>query len=192
MDETSLKILDATMQLIMEKGYASTTTKDIAKAANVNESTIFRKFNSKKNIVLKSMKEKKWHPDLCEEDFKKVKYDLEKDMKYFAETYLSRVTPQFLKLAIGLRTPELFNDTSNGIMKIPSVFKESFIKYLNEMKKMNKISMDNDVEAISMLFLSVNLGFVFFKASFEDKLSSIQKEDYINNCISVFINGIKK
>ena len=44
MDKTRQKIIDATMNLIMEKGYASMTTKDIAKYARVNESTLFRKF----------------------------------------------------------------------------------------------------------------------------------------------------
>ncbi len=126
MDETSIKILDATMELIMEKGYASTTTKDIAKAAHVNESTIFRKFNGKKDIVLQSMKEKKWHPELSDDDFKNVKYDLKADIKYFAETYFSRITPQSLQLAIGLSTPELFNETADGIMKIPQTFKKCF------------------------------------------------------------------
>ena len=47
MDKTRQKIIDATMNLIMEKGYASMTTKDIAKYARVNESTLFRKFKNK-------------------------------------------------------------------------------------------------------------------------------------------------
>lgn len=39
MDETSQKIIDATMTLIRDKGYVATTTKDIAKLAGVNECT---------------------------------------------------------------------------------------------------------------------------------------------------------
>ena len=35
-DETQKKIIDATMKLVMEKGYTLATTKDIAKAAGVN------------------------------------------------------------------------------------------------------------------------------------------------------------
>ena len=37
MDATSQKIIDATMGLIRDKGYVATTTKDIARAAEVNE-----------------------------------------------------------------------------------------------------------------------------------------------------------
>lgn len=68
MDKTRQKIIDATMNLIMEKGYASMTTKDIAKYARVNESTLFRKFKNKKDIVLCAMEEN-WHPHLSYDDF---------------------------------------------------------------------------------------------------------------------------
>ena len=44
-DETQIKIIDATMTIIVEKGYSGTTTKNIAKLAGVNECTIFRKFD---------------------------------------------------------------------------------------------------------------------------------------------------
>ena len=40
------------MRLVREKGYTATTTKEIAQVAGVNECTLFRKFGSKKDIVL--------------------------------------------------------------------------------------------------------------------------------------------
>ena len=46
MDETSQKIIDAAMTLIRDQGYVATTTKDIARAAGVNECTLFRKFGN--------------------------------------------------------------------------------------------------------------------------------------------------
>ena len=39
LDETSQKIIDAAMTLVRDKGYVATTTKEIAKAAGVNECT---------------------------------------------------------------------------------------------------------------------------------------------------------
>ena len=69
MDETSLKIINSAMNLIMEQGYSATTTRDIARAAGVNECTIFRKFKGKKEMVLQAMRLKEWNPDLRPEDF---------------------------------------------------------------------------------------------------------------------------
>lgn len=54
-DETQIKIMDATMTLIIEKGYSGATTKKIARFAGVNESTIFRRFGEKKEIVTAAM-----------------------------------------------------------------------------------------------------------------------------------------
>ena len=59
MDETSQKIIDATMSLIRDKGYVATTTKDIARLAGVNECTLFRKFQNKKDIVLHGVSQEK-------------------------------------------------------------------------------------------------------------------------------------
>ena len=50
-DEMQNRIIDAAMELIMEKGYSAATTRDIAKKAGINECTIFRKFKGKKEIV---------------------------------------------------------------------------------------------------------------------------------------------
>ena len=40
MDETSQKIIDATMSLIRDKGYVATTTKDIAKKAEIGRAHV--------------------------------------------------------------------------------------------------------------------------------------------------------
>ena len=59
MDQTGQNIIDAAMELVVERGYTATTTKDIAKRAGVNECTIFRKFKGKKEIVLQAMEQKR-------------------------------------------------------------------------------------------------------------------------------------
>lgn len=51
MDETEQKILDAAMNVFSENGYEGATTRRIAEKAGVNEVTLFRKFQSKENIL---------------------------------------------------------------------------------------------------------------------------------------------
>ena len=190
MDKTRQKIIDATMNLIMEKGYASMTTKDIAKYARVNESTLFRKFKNKKDIVLCAMEEN-WHPHLSSDDFYPTSGDLYHDLCHFACVYMSKVTPQFVKISIGLRSPELFDDTAEGIMKVPQVFKEVLIQYFLEMQKLDKI-IQTDIESLAVAFLSMMFGFVFLKASFDNQLMTVSQESYIKNSVAVFVKGIEK
>ena len=190
MDKTKQKIIDATMKLVMEKGYASMTTKEIAEYAHVNESTLFRKFGSKKEIVLSAM-QANWHPHLTSDDFYPITGDLYNDLLHFSSVYMEKVTPQFVKVSIGLRSPELFQDTAEGIMQVPQVFKDVLIQYFKNMQELNQI-IQQDMEALAISFLSMNFGFVFLKASFEDHLTTLCADEYIQKSVKVFVKGIQK
>ena len=50
MNETGEKIMKVALKLFSEQGYYSTTTKQIAKKAGVNELTVFRHFKNKANL----------------------------------------------------------------------------------------------------------------------------------------------
>ena len=187
-DETQLRIIDATMTLIVDKGYSGATTKDIAKVAGVNESTIFRRFNGKKEIVLAAMELPKWNPGLEESDFV-YEGDLKKDLISFASTYMKKVTPQMVKISIGLRAAELEGVATPGIMKVPLVFKNVLMRYFKQMIDCDKMP-DCDVESLSLQFIAMNFDFVFLDSSFGNKLIGVSKKDYIENSVENFVNGI--
>lgn len=188
-DETQLKIIDATMTLIIDKGYSGATTKGIAKLAGVNESTIFRRFEGKKEIVIAAMDLPQWNPGLSESDFT-YQGDLEEDLTFFSEIYMRKVTPQMVKVSIGLRSAELQGAALPGIMKVPMVFKNVLINYFTQMIADGKMCGCN-VESISLQFLAMNFGFVFLDASFGNKLIGVSKAEYIRNSIQVFVAGIR-
>lgn len=188
-DEMQNKIIDATMLLIMEKGYASTTTKDIAKMAKINECTIFRKFKGKKSIVLAAMNTSKWNPDLKEMDFERRTYNIENDLNSFSQIYMKKVTPEMVKISMGLRSPELYNDTKNEILKVPLTFKKILVDYFNELVKMKKLTYSN-TEHLAMMFLSLNFGFVFLKGSFGKSISKVEQIEYIENSVKIFCYGL--
>lgn len=189
-DETQNKIIDATMSLVMEKGYTSTTTKDIAKKAEVNECTIFRRFGSKKEIIAAAMTLPEWNPCLREEDFESTG-DLIADLCSFSEVYLRKVTPRMVRISIGLRSPDLYELTRDGIGEVPDTFKKVLVDYFTEMQKLGKLQTDN-IESLAVSFLAVNFGFVFFKASFGDGLTALQSKEYIESSVRTFVNGIGK
>ncbi len=63
MDETEQKILDAAMKVFASEGYKGATTRRIAQDADVTEVTLFRKFQSKENL-LREVLIRKRHPAL--------------------------------------------------------------------------------------------------------------------------------
>lgn len=189
MDDTSQKIIDATMSLIRDKGYVATTTKDIAKAAGVNECTLFRKFSSKKEIALCGVDQEKWRANVTPEIFKNVVWELQPDLEMFMNAYFARITPDFVNLSIGLRAPQLYEETAPHIMKIPQAFLSSLIDYFNDMEKRGKIP-HLDFECLAMTIFSATFGYTFLTASFGQKLTKTEQAEFVKKSVELFIEGI--
>lgn len=191
LDETSQKIIDAAMVLIRDKGYVATTTKEIAKQAGVNECTLFRKFENKKDIILQGVNQAEWRANVTPEIFENVAWELQSDLEMFMRAYMDRITPDFVNLSIGLRAPQLYEETSSLIMKVPQAFLSSFIDYLNKMCEMGKIP-KADFEALAMTVFSSTFGYTFLRASFGEKLTKVDKDEYIKNSVQVFVKGLNQ
>lgn len=189
MDETSQKIIDAAMSLVRDKGYVATTTKEIAKAAGVNECTLFRKFESKKDIVLQGANQAGWRANVVPEIFKNVVWELETDVEMFMRAYIDRMTPDFVNLSIGLRAPQLYEETKQLIMKVPQAFLESFTNYLEQMCRKGKIP-KKDFQALAMTVFSATFGYTFLNASFGKELTDVEKEVYIKESVQMFVKGL--
>lgn len=189
MDETSQKIIDAAMALVRDKGYVATTTKEIAKAAGVNECTLVRKFESKKDIVIQGANQTGWRADIAPEIFEKITWELETDLEMFMRAYMDRMTPDFVNLSIGLRAPQLYEETRQLIMKVPQTFLEAFTDYLNQMCARGKIPR-KDFKALAMTVFSATFGYTFLSASFGKELTEVEKDEYIRNSVQMFVKGI--
>ena len=189
MDKTSKKIIDTMMEIILERGYTGATTKDIAEKAGVNECTIFRKFKEKKEIVIAGMELPQYRPNITSETFADIKWDIESDLKMFMENYMKEVTPQFVRLSIGLRSPQIYPQTAPLIMDIPQTFLHSLTDYLCEMKKRGKIK-DIDCDAVAASILSATFGFTFLSASFGNDLFDLERVKYIDSTVKSIIGGI--
>lgn len=189
MDETSQKIIDATMSLIRDKGYVATTTKDIARLAGVNECTLFRKFGNKKDIVLQGVAQEKWRANVTPDLFQNVQWELQADLEMFMNAYMDKITPDFVNLSIGLRAPQLYEETSPLIMKVPQAFVSSLTEYFKKMEKMGKIG-HFDFESLAMTIFSSTFGYTFLRAYFHQKLAKTDREEFIKCSVKIFVEGI--
>lgn len=178
------------MELIKEKGYVATTTKDIAKKAHINECTIFRKFKSKKEIVLSGIEQQKWQANITPTVFQDVKWDLQADLEMFMSNYLERITSDFVKLSIGLRAPQINEETIPYIKRVPEAFLKSLIVYFEQMHEKGKIG-KVDFESLAMTIFSSTFGFAFLKASFGEQLSKVKQQEYISESAALFLRGIQ-
>ena len=66
-DKTEQKIMDAALEIFAKNGFKSSTTKAIAEKSGFTEMTLFRKFNTKKNLYERVLKQ---NVELMLDDFK--------------------------------------------------------------------------------------------------------------------------
>ena len=74
-------------------------------------------------------------------------------------------------------------------MKNATTFKNGLVNYFGEMHNKGVLKQDH-AETLAMMFLSLNFGFVFFKASFGERLTAMSEEAYITGMVSAFVKGI--
>ena len=186
LDDTSQKIVDAAMALVRDQGYMATTTKEIAKTAGVNECTLFRKFRSKKEIILQGVSQSEWRANITPELFEKVTWILEDDLKMFMRAYIGHMTPDFVNLSIGLRAPQIYQETAPYIRKVPETFLSALTMYFEKMAERGALP-PADFDALALIFFASTFGYAFLRASFQDTLSAVDTERYIENQTALFL-----
>jgi AcrR family transcriptional regulator len=183
------RIIATTFKLIAEKGYATMTTKEIAKLANVNETTIFRNFETKKGIILTALKEMQLFPELTEDLLSRCTWSLEKDLRMFADIFMSHVTNDYAKVIIGLQDPQIFPEIRKIAQRLPNSLKTVLAEYFSQMHSKGKIS-DESPTTLAEMFMSLNFGFVFSKTAYKNGLIASDSAKFINAYIRVFTSGI--
>lgn len=190
LDKTEQKIVDATIFLLDKKGMNGTTTKKIAKKAEVSEVTVFRKFKSKDNLLKIA---KIYYSDYFLEKISDIftnyeDTDLESLLK---NTWWKLVNfldnnMDIIKIALDelMSSPEeekMFSKFSDEVLKnLTNIFQEQIDK--------GKIRKINPSAAALTVFSVIVEGIIFWK--FESKVSNYDTNKYLDDFLDIFINGI--
>ncbi len=190
MDKVEDKILDAAMKVFSINGYKGATTIKIASEANVNEITIFRKFNSKENL-LKAVIEKNNRESLGKLDSilcKEKNVDTEiciKTLGISLKRFLDeRMDFMIMLMVEGRNRPE--------INRLFSLFRKKMIEhlreYFQEQMKTSKIR-HIDPDLLALILFS----FIFQKSitekMFEEKMLT-DDEKAFQEYTDVLMKGI--
>lgn len=190
LDKTEQKIVDATIFLLDKEGMNGTTTKKIAKKAEVSEVTVFRKFKSKDNLLKIA---KIYYSDYFLEKISDIftnyeDTDLESLLK---NTWWKLVNfldnnMDIIKIALDelMSSPEeekMFSKFSDEVLKnLTNIFQEQIDK--------GKIRKINPSAAALTVFSVIVEGIIFWK--FESKVSNDDTNKYLDDFLDIFINGI--
>lgn len=190
LDKTEQKIVDATIFLLDKEGMKGTTTKKIAKKAEVSEVTVFRKFKSKDNLLKIA---KIYYSDYFLEKISDIfinyeDTDLESLLKHiwgklvnFLDNNLDIIKIALDELMSNPEEEKIFSKFSDEVLKnLTNIFQEQIDK--------GKIRKINPSAAALTVFSVIVEGIIFWK--FESKVSNDDTNKYLDDFLDIFINGI--
>lgn len=190
LDKTEQKIVDATIFLLDKEGMNGTTTKKIAKKAEVSEVTVFRKFKSKDNLLKIA---KIYYSDYFLEKISDIftnyeDTDLESLLKNtwwklvnFLDNNLDIIKIALDELMSSPEEEKIFSKFSDEVLKnLTNIFQEQIDK--------GKIRKINPSAAALTVFSVIVEGIIFWK--FESKVSNDDTNKYLDDVLDIFINGI--
>ena len=190
LDKTEQKIVDATIFLLDKKGMNGTTTKKIAKKAEVSEVTVFRKFKSKDNLLKIA---KIYYSDYFLEKISDIftnyeDTDLESLLKHiwgklvnFLDNNLDIIKIALDELMSNPEEEKIFSKFSDEVLKnLTNIFQEQIDK-----GKIRKII----PSAAALTVFSVIVEWIIFW-KFESKVSNDDTNKYLDDFLDIFINGI--
>ena len=190
LDKTEQKIVDATIFLLDKEGMNGTTTKKIAKKAEVSEVTVFRKFKSKDNLLKIA---KIYYSDYFLEKISDIfinyeDTDLESLLKHiwgklvnFLDNNLDIIKIALDELMSNPEEEKIFSKFSDEVLKnLTNIFQEQIDK--------GKIRKINPSAAALTVFSVIVEGIIFWK--FESKGSNDDTNKYLDDFLDIFIKGI--
>lgn len=187
---TKDKIIEATVELVNEKGYKGATTKEIAERAGVNEVTLFRHFGNKKGIVEAGIK-KYGSLGSFEDVFEKeIVWEIEQDLKMLVREYQTLLDQKRKVILLSLKEEGNFPELDNLIKEIPLKYIKLLEDYFAVMVKKGEIK-NVDPQTVAANFAFINFGYFLMKTRMSPSENVFPIDDFIEKNIKIFIESLQ-
>lgn len=186
---TSEKLLLAAIELMAEKGYESTTTKEIAVAAGVNEVTLFRHFGSKQKLLEAAFDRYHYGDEMTKLFNEKLTFELKPDLLLISRTYHQIMNRNRKLIEIAQKgSSSLPDEVRERAHRHPEQLKKLLAAYFITMSEQGKIIQSNP-ELQAWSFMWMNYG------AFTSKLglgsySTLTLEAFIEESVQIFARGL--
>jgi AcrR family transcriptional regulator len=182
-------ILEAAETVFGDAGIKGATTREIARVAGVNETTLFRNFASK-DVLLQAVIEKNIAESRELLYAVEWTYDLKTDLTRYAELFSTHVQrhERIMRVVIG-EMPRLPAEARQLFHPSNLPMKRKLLEYLDAAKERGQIRSDIPSLQLANMFLSVLIMSVL-KMSVADILCEFSHEDTMTAVVEVFLHGV--
>jgi len=186
---TTDKILRAAIGLMEQRSFKSVTMKEIAAVAQVSEMTVFRHFESKKNLLEAAVKRYSFIRPMQEIFENKITWILEDDLLLISKLYQEGMKKNKSIFLIGMQERNTMPEIKKIALENPQQLKKFLIAYFIEMQDKKKI-VASDPEAQAIAFMFMNFGY-FFATVIGKEITEIPSEEFIQQSVQIFARGLQ-
>ncbi len=187
---TSDKLLSAAIDLMAEKGYHATTTKEIAAAAGVNEVTLFRHFGSKQKLLEAAFDRYHYGDEMTKLFKEKLEGELHPDLLLISRTYHTIMTRNRKMIMIGIREAGSIPGVDEQASRHPQKLKQLLTEYFTAMQQVGKIREDVNPELQALSFMWMNYGAFVTGMSTGGVQPGISMDEFIEESVLTFVRAL--
>lgn len=183
-------ILNAFTTLLVQVGYQSTTINKIAEAANVNPSTIFRKFKDKEGMLSAIIDR---HLADLQTIFDDVSLtgDVEIDLINMSKAFQEFQEKHQAVVVMGVQESFRMPNVSHAVEEIEINFKQTLLQYFAEMRQQHKIKKTINIEAAAMNIIWLNFGYFMTVIRFNNPELITDQENFYEKQIRFFAKSLR-
>ncbi|WEK53573.1 MAG: TetR/AcrR family transcriptional regulator [Candidatus Cohnella colombiensis] len=188
---TSDKLLLATIDLMAEKGYDGTTTKEIAVAAGVNEVTLFRHFGTKQKLLESAFSRYHYAEEMTKLFNGDLTGELHSDLLIISRTYHKLMNRNKKLLLIAQKgSSNLPQEVYQEAGRHPQHLKKLLTSYLISMSEQDKV-MTSNPELQAQAFMWMNYGaFVSKSLNAKEDFPEDWLEEFIEESVRLFARAL--
>lgn len=187
---TREKILLAAINLMAEKGYDSTTTKEIAQEAKVNEVTLFRHFGTKEKLLEAAFNQFHYGNEMTTLFNEGLKGILHEDLLLISRTYHKIMNRNSKLISIALKGSSTLPDSVlQEASRNPKQLKNLLADYLTTMSLQGKVVSSNpEIQALS--FMWMNYGAFISRLNAKEAVSEHTLDEFIEESVRLFTKAL--
>lgn len=188
---TSEKLLLAAIELMAEKGYDSTTTKEIAAEAGVNEVTLFRHFGTKQKLLEAAFQQFHYADEMTKLFAEGLTYELHADLLTVSRAYhrIMNRNRKLIHIALkgGGNLPESIREEAR---RHPGQLRQLLTRYLTEMAEQHKVVPSQQHEQQALSFMWMNYGAFVTGLNAHEEWSEAALTAFIEESVRIFARAL--
>lgn len=188
---TSDKLLLAAIDLMADKGYDGTTTKEIAAAAGVNEVTLFRHFGTKLKLIEAAYSRYHYAEEMTKLFNESLIGELYTDLLLISRTYHRSMKRNRKLFIIAHRgSSNLPQEVYEEAGRHPQQLKKLLTEYLIAMSEQGKVMLSNaELQALSFMWMNHG-AFISSHLNAKEPIPDSSLDEFIEESVRLFTRAL--